>query len=137
MKKILALVLALVMVFAMTACGAKTEAPAGDTPASDPVVKLTLGTTSAAEDLQTKALEKFAELAKEKSGGSIQISVFPASQLGDAVTEMESVIAGGQDMFMESELTYLNNYGIKELGAESFGPVATREKIKTARTAVL
>lgn len=138
MKKSISVLLMMLLVMTMAACGS-TQQPAGggddtqgNNASADPVVNLTLGTTSAAEDLQTKALEKFAELAKEKSGGSILISVFPASQLGDATTEMESVIAGGQDMFMESELTYLNNYGIEELGAESFGPVATRERIITA-----
>ena len=35
MKKILALVLALCMVFALCACGAKTEAPATEAPAAE------------------------------------------------------------------------------------------------------
>lgn len=47
----------------------------------DEKVVLTAGGIQSAEDTVTLAMEKMAELASEKSGGTIQISVSPAAQL--------------------------------------------------------
>src|ERR1700752_3512224 len=44
--------------------------------------KLRLGHASSVESSQQVAMVKFAELVKERSKGDIELTVFPASQLG-------------------------------------------------------
>lgn len=148
MKKFYAMLLSAVMVFSLCACNTNAPsdtptAPAGDntaapdTPSKEPVepgadepsMTLSLGTTSSAEDWQTLACQHFADLVSERTNGKITINVFPASQLGDANIEMESMISGSQDMFMEVELNYLYNYGIEELAVNTFGVVNTKEAL--------
>ncbi|MBD8991117.1 MAG: TRAP transporter substrate-binding protein [Clostridiales bacterium] len=138
MKKRITSVLALVLAASMTlmlgACGKRT-APAtaagteGGGTAGDPAVTLSFGSTSSAEDLITQAMQRVAQTCKEKSDGSIVINVFPASQLGDATAQLESLTSGGQDMFIESQASYMQNYGIQDAGACSFGVVNTQEKL--------
>lgn len=141
MKKFIATFLTVVMLLSLCACnnaGApnsappeKSNAPQESAPAADePSMSLTLGTTSSAEDWQTKVCEHFAELVKERTGGKISITVFPASQLGDANTQMEAMISGSQDLFMEVELNYMYNYGISELAVSTFGVVNTKEALR-------
>lgn len=145
---ILAVVMAIAMVVTLTACGSKPApsapvataapaAPAAEAPAktdapaaaNDPVVTLSFGSTSSAEDLITQAMQKVADTCAEKSGGSIVINLFPASQLGGATEQLESLSTGGQDMFIESQASYMQTYGIKDAGACSFGVVNTQEKL--------
>ena len=144
MKKLIALLLALVMVLSMTACGASpapaateapkadapaAEAPKAEAPAADPKVSLTFGSTSSAEDLITQAMQKVADICAEKSGGSLTINIYPASQLGDATAQLESLSVGGQDMFIEAQASYMQTYGIADAGAVSFGVANTQEKL--------
>lgn len=146
MKKFAALFLAFAMI-TLTACtGSQPSNPpssndtstpdntqTSDAPApvsdvsKDPVVKLTFGGTAAAEDLITKGMERIAETCKERSGGTIQINVFPASQLGDAVAQLESMVGGGQDMMIEAQGSYMQQYGVQDAAINSFGLVGTQE----------
>ncbi len=127
MKKLISLLVAsTTLLLCMASCGLTTVGAEED----EPKMTLTLGTTSAAEDWQTKACEHFAELVNERTNGNITINVLPASQLGDANTEMEAMITGGQDMFMEVQLNYMYNYGIEELATNTFGVVATKEALR-------
>ncbi|MGN6286828.1 MAG: TRAP transporter substrate-binding protein [Afipia sp.] len=61
--------------------------------------QLRLGGVHAPNSFETQALNKFAELASEKSGGSLQIKVFPAGQLGAAQTMIDMISTGAIDMF--------------------------------------
>ena len=109
MKKLLALLLALVMVFALAACGEKAEsapaAPAAsgesaaqaDAPA-DEVVTLTLAHIRPEGSSADIAVKAFCAEATELSGGSIQFEIYPASQLGDYTTVFERVMIGDVDM---------------------------------------
>lgn len=121
MKRTLALIFALVMLLTVTAGSASA--------AKDSKVTLTFGGTFAADDLATKAMERIAENAKEQSGGSIIINVFPASQLGDAVAQIESMIAGAEDMVIEAQGSYMQQYGVKSAAVNSFGLVYSQEKL--------
>lgn len=97
--------------------------------AKDPKVTLTFGGTFAADDLATQAMERIAENVKEQSNGSIIINVFPASQLGDAVAQIESMIAGAEDMVIEAQGSYMQQYGVKGAAVNSFGLVYSQEKL--------
>jgi TRAP-type transport system periplasmic protein len=58
--------------------------------------KLTLKFGHSAQPTQNnhKGVVKFAELVKERTGGSVEIQVYPASQLGSDVAVMEQIKAG-------------------------------------------
>lgn len=65
-------------------------------------VTLKVGGIQSAEDTATLAMQKMADLAKEKSGGTLNIQVFAASQLGNATSQVEAVSIGSQDMFVDT-----------------------------------
>lgn len=116
MKKTLALILALVMVLALCACGnqaaptpapAAPEAPAPEAEGNEPAAaetpeypKMTIILAHAApvddsRHLGALAIEQYLE---EKSGGNIQVDVYPASQLGDVNSMTESCQNGSAQM---------------------------------------
>lgn len=92
--RILALTLAFVLILSMSLLTGCSK--------SDENFKLVLGGIQSAEDTATKAMEKMAELVSEKTGGTVTIEVYPASQLGDATTQIEAVGMGSQDMFVDA-----------------------------------
>ncbi|MGI6285873.1 TRAP transporter substrate-binding protein [Neomoorella humiferrea] len=61
-----------------------------------------LGTIQAPDNVVTQTAIKFAEYAKEKSGGRLDVQVLPASQLGSAKEQIESVKLGSQEMFTDA-----------------------------------
>ena len=88
MKKILAMLLALVMVFALVACG-QEAAPADEGGEEAPVEKVVMklaGTTTADPALgEYQAMLMVEELVEKYSEGTIDVEVYPASQLGSNV----------------------------------------------------
>jgi tripartite ATP-independent transporter DctP family solute receptor len=63
---------------------------------------LRLGGIQPAEDISSVGMERFAKNVADKSGGTIEIQVYPASQLGNATAQMEAVGMGSQDMFIDA-----------------------------------
>lgn len=125
MKRFIAVFLAVLML-----CSIMVTASAEEVDASkDPVVTLIFGGTSSAEDNISIAMQRIADLCAERSGGTIKISVFPASQLGDAVAQMESTIGGAQDMFVEAQASYMQQYGIPETNINNLGLITNQEKL--------
>lgn len=66
---------------------------------SSPEVNWKFGGVHAVGTPETKAEEKLAELVEEKSDGEFVINVFPGSQLGAAVPQLENLKMGAQQMF--------------------------------------
>lgn len=100
MKKILALVLAMLMALSLVACGGQSAEPAAEggdaaTPA-EPVV-LKLGTTVNEEDSFHVAATKFAELVEERTDGAYKIEIYPNGALGDEAAMLESMQIGTLD----------------------------------------
>lgn len=107
MKKILALILSLVMVFGLAACGASTETPAttptesGTTTGSDSTVEpIVLKFSDCHNPTATNhlAFQKMAEVVKEATNGAIEIEVYPSSQLGDVGASQEAIQMNTLDM---------------------------------------
>ena len=107
MKKILALILSLVMVFGLAACGASTETPAttptesGTTTGSDSTVEpIVLKLSDCHNPTATNhlAFQKMAEVVKEATNGAIEIEVYPSSQLGDVGASQEAIQMNTLDM---------------------------------------
>lgn len=120
MKKILSILLALVMIIGLTACGGnssesnapESKAPESNAPesnapeSSDPsantedygdyswIAAMTVSETTT----NYKMVEKFAQLIEEKSGGSITVELYPGGQLGNTTEFTESVVAGSIDI---------------------------------------
>ena len=137
MKKSLAFVLALVLCLGMlSACGnggsapaatnapAAPAAPAGDAAPAATEAAITyesmviaIGTTGAAEDISTKAMEYMAQYLSDKTGGAMTINLFPSSQLGNASAMMEMVQQGALDIMLEGN--YMNSYGVSDAKAGS------------------
>ena len=65
-------------------------------------ITLRLGGIQAAEDISTQGMERMAKAVAERSKGSLEIQVYPASQLGNATTQIEAVSIGSQDMFIDA-----------------------------------
>lgn len=117
MKKILALILAMLMVVSLVACGssapaapaateaAKEEAPAAteaakeEAPAYKPgQFKLSGGTTVADSHAYTQLLSRLAERMKEETNGAVEITVYSNAQLGNEAAMLEQIQMGSLDM---------------------------------------
>lgn len=92
MKKFICLMLALVMVLSLVACGEKSPAEN-----NGPVV-LKVGSQGAPDSLEVQTINSFAQLVNERSGGSLDIQVFPSSQLGSMTDMIEGVTLGTVDL---------------------------------------
>lgn len=107
-KKLVAMLLALVMVAALCACGqtaapAATQAPAADAPAADApaavetkVLKCAFNQTITNPEAQT--LQWIGEKLYEATEGRYSIEVYPDAQLGDQAQTLEQVVMGTLDM---------------------------------------
>jgi tripartite ATP-independent transporter DctP family solute receptor len=60
---------------------------------------LRLGGVHAVTSPETRGLEYFAQLVQKKPTVDLEVKVYPAGQLGDAVTMIENMMMGTQDMF--------------------------------------
>lgn len=125
MRKIIAIILALAMVFTLCACGAKTEtaaeAPAADgTTAEAPVASdekyvIKFGHFLATNHNEHLALEELKAMVEEKTDGRLIIEIYPASQLGSERELAEMVAMGTVDMSMSDGPTWSNALNIPEL----------------------
>ena len=66
-------------------------------------VKLTLGHGAAPGNPRHEAAVKFAEVAKAKSGGQIEVSVSPSAQLGDDAAMVTALRTGALDLSANSQ----------------------------------
>ena len=104
MKKLIALILAVIMVFSLCACGGGNDSDADDnTPSgtanyTGPSYTLTFGHVVADGTPLDEGADHFAQLVSEASGGKITVEVYANSALGDNRAMLESVQQGTIDM---------------------------------------
>ena len=105
MKKLIALILALVMVLGLVACGGEkapaandapvaTDAPAAADVANDPKVDLIFTANASSADWHGKAMTVFAEEVEKLSGGSVTCSVYADSTLFSSENEWDAISMG-------------------------------------------
>lgn len=116
-KKLLALCLA-VASLGLAACGGKattaTDNSQGGGGSGEPV-EIVISHIVDENHTWHKASEKFKEVAEEKSGGRIKVTIYPNSQLGNEIDTIQSILTnGGCDITYtaESMQTYAEELGI-------------------------
>ena len=82
MKKILALVMALTMILALTAVSAS----------ADDAIVMKIGVSTAETDPRNIAAQAFADEIAEKTNGAVKAEVYPAGQLGGDGQLVESMV---------------------------------------------
>lgn len=139
MKKIFAMILALVMVFALCACGqsaapaTEAEAPAAEAeasaaeetveaaaPVAENAIVLKIGISTNEEDPRAKGALAFAEEIAEKTNGAVTAKLYPAGQLGGDADLINSIAldAGTVDIIITDAsnfATYEPKMGISAL----------------------
>ena len=111
MKKFISLVLVLLMVLALTACGGGRSAPSGgnsggggensgnreSSPPAEPT-KVRITSQFGDEHPQSVALYKFKELLEERSNGGFVVELYTNNQLGSAEVWQDMMIEGSAEM---------------------------------------
>lgn len=125
-KKIVAMLLALVMVLALCACGqtaapaateapAADDAPAADAPAAVETTVLKCAFNQTIDNPEAKTLQWIGEKLYEATEGRYTIEVFPDAQLGDQAQTLEQVVMGTLDMALVANAiveTYCPDFAI-------------------------
>lgn len=111
MKKIriISLILVVALALALTACGGSTGNSTGGNAGTASKVSLSLGHTNNLEHHYQTMSESFKKIVEEKSGGAIEVNIFPAEQLGSGAEMLEGVKTGTQDIVIDPD-AYLANY---------------------------
>ena len=104
MKKLLAILLCLAMVFSFAACGGSSSgdqaAPAesGDAAADYPELTLTCAGLDKEDTAKAHDLRIFMDLVTEKSGGKITFNEYWSAQLGVATANLDTIGQGIADV---------------------------------------
>lgn len=122
MKKVLAMLLCVVLVFGLVACGGSQPTPpaappaappagGGDAPAADPTEEtfnLRVGHNLAEDHTVHLAMLELAEMLETQSGGTITLQIFPNSVLGSPTDMLVQVQNGALDMVKISAASLAN-----------------------------
>ena len=101
MKKVLSVLLVIAIVFSVAACG-KAESDDKTTDGAAKTIKLRVANVTQVDHPMNKAVESFIEKVEERSNGRIEITNYPARQLGDDRELFEQVQQGSLDMALIS-----------------------------------
>lgn len=122
MKKTIALLLAVVMVLSLAACGSSTPAASQGAPAADTAnteaakteaaktYELRASTNLAATSTVGQGLAKFVELVNEKSAGQINATANYGSELGNQAEQVAMAIEGDLEMVIAAPGTGPGSY---------------------------
>ena len=108
MKKVLALVLAAVMLLSMTACGSKGGNDA------DKVYELKVSTTQTEKSMIYAGLQAAADAVAEKTNGKVKVTIYPSSQLG-AEEDMIDQALQGMGIAVLTDAGRLSSY-VRDIG---------------------
>ena len=130
MKKLISMLLAALMIFALCACGqsaapaASNPAPAASNPApaAEPAkeeaketVELSLGHIYSANHNEALAIQSLADNLAAASEGRIKMTIYPTSQLGSEREMAEMVTLGTLDMGLSDGPTWSNALNVPEM----------------------
>ena len=106
-RKIIVIALSLILCFMFVACSGGNEDKSSTGDASEKIT-LKLNHVGATTHPYHLGSEKFAELVNEKTGGSIEVQVFPASQIASGAKAIEFVQMDTLDIALESTMSLSN-----------------------------
>lgn len=137
MRKILAMLLAIVMVFALVACGSSdtpaTQAPSSNAPSSDAPssdapagpsydnVKLMFSTTFNEMETSGQAIVYFTNYITEKSGGAITFDIKWGGTLAGTGEELSFLQAGAFDMSVLGQSQYSDVFALLNFPGQTSG----------------
>lgn len=141
MKKKLALLLAAAMSLALVSCGGNTSGgggaagsgntsnPGSSTPTPAPsgpseAVVIQVGFENTTEEPIGKAVQRWAELVEEQSGGSLRLELFPNSALGSK-SELIDQMVMGENIITIADGAFYADYGAADMGI-MYGPSSLR-----------
>jgi tripartite ATP-independent transporter DctP family solute receptor len=102
-KKLLALMMAAVMVFALAACGGSSdsgEAADSNEFAGGQTFAIKIGHSDTTSNLIHVSLENFKAYVEEQSGGAVTVDIYAAEQLGSNAEMAEMIEMGSLDAMM-------------------------------------
>ncbi len=151
MKKVLALMLALVMVFALCACGQKAEpaaaapaaeapaaeAPAAEAPADDTVYELNIYHTFPANGHEEMWFQKAAAEIAAQTDGHVVVNTAPDGVMGGEDEVNPQVYAGVLDMSLSGPSVWGGNCGVDAIGWSELPYVVDNYDEMTALSKVL
>lgn len=113
LKKILAVLLTMAMIFSLTACGDSKSGDDNNNDAksngsSDDQLTITFAHVSAEATSTHKAALKFKEVVEEKSNGKIAVNVYPNAQLGGDRELIENTQNGNVTAMLSSPAPQVN-----------------------------
>ena len=111
MKK-LAIILAIVMCFSMMTVFAEASE-------ADPVV-IQIGFENTTEEPIGKAVQHWADLVEEQSGGTMKLELFPNSALGSK-SELIDMMVMGENIITIADGAFYADYGVPDMGI-MYGP---------------
>lgn len=131
MKKLLAMLLALVMVLSLAACGGSTtgatEAPENDASAAvgdtgadgdasnDPAVTLVYAEVNPLDSIVGQTATYFAEQVSELTGGTVTLDIQASGVLGSENDVLDNILAGGDTIDMSRISAFaLTSYGAQK-----------------------
>ncbi len=132
MKKKLAMLLAAALcVSALASCGGSgstsgtassggTSAGTGSPASSGDVVTIQIGFENTADEPIGKAVQKWAELVEEQSGGSMKLELFPNSALGTKSQLIDQMVMG-ENIITIADGAFYAEYGVPDMGI-MYGP---------------
>lgn len=114
-KKIVAL--CMLATLALSACGGgtKTTTESSKAASGDEPIEIVISHIADENHTWHKGSEKFKEVAEEKSGGRLKVTIYPNSQLGNEIDTIQSILtSGGCDITFtaESMQTYAEELGV-------------------------
>lgn len=115
MKKLISILL--VSMLLLTACGGETPKDSGDKGTPNDVITIQVGYENNPGEPFDLGINKWKELLEEKSNGSIQLDIYPSSQLGSKNEIIDQMLAG------DSVVTLADGAFYAERGVEDFGIV--------------
>jgi len=101
MKKFVALLLCMLMLFALCACGARDAAPAAEGGEDDGAAgqyTLLIGHVYTEDSLEHQQMLKIKELVEAKTNGACTVTIMANEQLGDEQNIAEQCVTGACDM---------------------------------------
>lgn len=116
MKKLLSFLLSVSLMLALAACGGAgtsgdtggggtSATEAGDAASDGEVIYISMAHGSSEETAQHQAMVAMKEYIEEKSGGKMQVTIYPNNQMGANREATEAVMAGNVTMMMNSTAT--------------------------------